>query len=430
MAVRLGLSSKVPDFFRGISLTLVAQVAGAGIGFVAQVVFARLLGVEAFGEFVLIVAWITILSLLGKGGLDGAVSKNVRAELAQTNLALAGAYGRYAIRAGLVLSIGIGALVLITQWLLSGGEVSSVWVVAMMGLPLITLVGIESGTLRGIGQPVWSIAPQTCIRPIVSTAILLVLFLVYQQVSATLAILAFGGGFLAALFCTHTRLKRERFWSEAATLATKQQRDMHYLGVALVGATGAILMMRQADILMLGFFREPAEAGFYAAAVRIVDVVAYPMIAANTLIGPLAAEAFAVGNTARLQERIKVVFRVLVLITFVLSATIFFAGEFLLGVFGREFVIAVPALGILLIGQVVNVVAGPGIEVLSNSGNHHIATVALWVFVALNLVLNALLIPRFGILGAASATALCMAGWNITMALLACSRTGVRTVVS
>ena len=115
--------------------------------------------------------------------------------------------------------------------------------------------------------------------------------------------------------------------------------------------------------------------------------------------------------------------------TIALALGIVLFGKPLLGIFGTEFRPAAGILGILLAGQVVNVLSGPGIEVLSNSGSHRIATVTLWIFALANLILNWVLIPIYGMWGAAFATALSLAAWNISLAVLAARRTGIQTFV-
>jgi O-antigen/teichoic acid export membrane protein len=416
---------KIPKLFQDISSTLVVQVMGAVLVFGVQVLIARLLGADEFGQFVFIVTWMTFISLLGKMGQDGASSKFVREGQSLNNELLASAYAKYSLVHVLQISLTIVGLSLAVFY--CAGRLSSDWIVALLGLPFIVVAGVQSGILRGGGYPVWSVVPQAIIRPVVTGLLLIAAWAIGLDVESTFAVVLFMIGFFVAVSISHRALKVTIGLRSTIELSSKRKRQMRSLGYALIGATGAILIMRQADILMLGVLAGTTEAGIYSAAVRITDIVAFPMIAANTLIGPLVAEFSITKRLLDLQQKISAVFRWLIVITLLVSVFILILGKQILGMFGQEFVAAYYVLGVLLVGQLINVAAGPAIEVLTNSGEHKVATKLLWVFVLVNILLNWILIPQFGMMGAASATAITVSAWNISLAAVAKRRSGVST---
>jgi O-antigen/teichoic acid export membrane protein len=93
------------------------------------------------------------------------------------------------------------------------------------------------------------------------------------------------------------------------------------------------------------------------------------------------------------------------------------AGKPLLAIFGPEFVRAYPALLILLIGGTVNAFTGIVAYLLTLTGRQ---VPALMIFIGalvLSAVLNVLLIPKFGTVGAAISSSAALAGWNLAMLL-------------
>ena len=414
---------------QSVSWTFVAHVAGAALGFGAQVAYARILGPAEFGEFVFVVAWITVVCLLTKGGLDGAVSRFAREAQAQQKPDLVASYIRYSLATGLKLALGMAAIIFAVISLGRLVEDWSIWLIAMLTVPLVTLVGIQTGALRGIGMPVWSVLPQYCARPVASAILLLVWYLFAGRSQADAALTCFAGGFVVALFLSNQVLAQQVGWFRAGPLSLEDRARVRDLGIALIGAAGAILIMRQADVIMLGMLVGTTDAGLYSAALRIVDVAAFPLIAANTVIGPLVSEAFTKGELVSLQRKIAITFRALSIVMIAVCAVIYFAGHWLLAIYGDAFVAATSVLGILLLGQILNTVSGPGIEVLSNSGHHRVVMYTLWTFAILNVLLNFILIPLLGLAGAAIATSLSLAAWNISLAFIALRRTGIRTFV-
>ena len=98
----------------------------------------------------------------------------------------------------------------------------------------------------------------------------------------------------------------------------------------------------------------------------------------------------------------------------------------ILHLFGAEFIAAQGALVALMLGQLVNVGAGSvGYLMLMTTYQKQAAGV-MAVSALANIILNWVGIHWFGILGAAIATALSMALWNIWLYVLVVKKLGVR----
>ena len=93
-----------------------------------------------------------------------------------------------------------------------------------------------------------------------------------------------------------------------------------------------------------------------------------------------------------------------------------FAGGLLIRViFGVEYQPAHVPLSILALGQLVNACFGLVGMLLTMTSHEQATARGLALAAGLNIVLNLLLIPSFGIGGAAAATALSLAAWNLLL---------------
>jgi len=90
-------------------------------------------------------------------------------------------------------------------------------------------------------------------------------------------------------------------------------------------------------------------------------------------------------------------------------------GPILAVVFGGDFRRGHAALAILCTAQLVNVGTGSASLLLNMAGHERVTARSLMWSAAANVILNALLIPAFGIVGAAMATAATMIGWNLAL---------------
>ena len=175
------------------------------------------------------------------------------------------------------------------------------------------------------------------------------------------------------------------------------------------------LLMERSDILMIGFFLGPTEAGTYAPAARVANAIALGLIAVNAWVAPLISSFHAQGRRAELRHMVRRAAQIIFAVTLPVTLVVLVFGREILGLFGPDFSSAYSALAVLASGQLVNALTGPVVFLMTMTGHQNTAAKIL-IFVATgNLVLNASLIPAFGIEGAAVATASSRVAWNLLM---------------
>lgn len=165
------------------------------------------------------------------------------------------------------------------------------------------------------------------------------------------------------------------------------------------------ILMQWLDVLLVGAFLSTRQAGIYAVASRVIQLGFYVVNAVGQAIQPRLAALFLGGDHTRLQQ----VYRRSTMWTVLLVWPVFLAGAItapvLLHPFGLEFVAGATAVAVLAVSGLLSSGVGSVDMVLlmagRSSANLAITAVALFSNVGLNL----LLIPRFGIVGAATAWA-------------------------
>jgi O-antigen/teichoic acid export membrane protein len=147
--------------------------------------------------------------------------------------------------------------------------------------------------------------------------------------------------------------------------------------------------------------------GLYQAASQISIIAPLVLTGFNQIFTPMMADLFHGGESERLSELYRVSTKWAVLMLLPVAATAMLVpGSLLVALFGPGFEHAAWSLRILMTGQLVNAATGAVGILLMMSGNHRIW---MWLGTAalgLNLVLNTLLVPRYGIIGAAWATSI------------------------
>jgi O-antigen/teichoic acid export membrane protein len=189
---------------------------------------------------------------------------------------------------------------------------------------------------------------------------------------------------------------------------------------------GISILNQRVDILMLGALTSASDVGIYNMAAQGAILVSFPLMACNAVLGPNIARLHTQNDHSRMQ-------RLFTLSTLVISVAAAVAalvlvvggGWFLANLFGEAFVDAYPALVILSIGQLFNAWVGSVGLFLSMTGNEKDTLKGLVSSAILSVVLNAILIPPFGIVGAAISMTLGSVTWNVILAILLYRRLGI-----
>jgi O-antigen/teichoic acid export membrane protein len=191
--------------------------------------------------------------------------------------------------------------------------------------------------------------------------------------------------------------------------ASYRFREWLKLGFVIGFSNLAILLFNRVDVLMVGSLAGSVDTAVYGAASNIARLGLVFLGAISMVVGPMLADGYAAGDRSRVVSLLKLAALTsgtLGLLVFLLIA---WKGEYLLLLFGSEYVHAKTLLLVLLAGQVVQAATGPvGMALTFAERARLVAAVSLVALVG-NIALNALLIPAYGAMGAAIATALMIA---------------------
>ena len=414
---------------RGSLVSFFIQGTGAGLIFFSEILLARVLGVTQYGLFATVMAWSQVLVLVALVGNNHLLLRFVPTYLGRGEWSLLRGIQRYSSRISMFVALGVlstAALLLASMSVQFSSEVRSAFLIGLAALPFAALSLQRQAFLRGLHRVAAALAPELILRPLLLMALVVALaFLAHAEMSAAAA-LALNGVAVFAAFAVG-RLLQQRAMPTAARQAAPEERHAERIriGVPLFLITGIQLLIVRLDIILLGAMAGHEAAGYYAPASRVADLVVFALASANVIVGPLVAGLYARNDVAGLQKVLATLAKGVLLFTIPLVFFITFFGLEILGLFGDEYRAAYVPLLILTCGQVVNAVSGPVDFVMAMTGQQVRMLQILALSAVLNVALNLLLIPPFGLVGAAIATASTTVFWNLLMRRAVMQRLGV-----
>ena len=163
-------------------------------------------------------------------------------------------------------------------------------------------------------------------------------------------------------------------------------------------------LMQSTDVLFISAYDTFESVAYYSIAVKLATVTALALISVNIVIAPKIASIYNDKNFSQLKLILKKATRINVVISLPIIILLFFFSEYVLSTFGSNYTLAKNALWILLFAQFFNSITGPSALYLNMTGRQKKLNVILLISLVINIVLNILLVPAFGMLGAATAT--------------------------
>jgi O-antigen/teichoic acid export membrane protein len=183
-------------------------------------------------------------------------------------------------------------------------------------------------------------------------------------------------------------------------------------------ATLFTVLLGQTDVLLMSALRGSLDAGLYSAAARTGALVGLALVAGNAVVAPMIASCHSQGDVVGLRRVVRTGTRMALAGSLTLAAALVVFGREVLAFFGPEYAGSYAALLVLCAGQVISAGIGPVGYLLSLTGHERTAARVYGVCAVVNVAASAILIPRWGLTGAAVATAGSMVMWNVWLRVL------------
>jgi len=423
LALLLGSAESLRGrLIRGGIGSLGVKLVGTLLGLVTSVLLARSLGPDGYGVYAYIFAMISLLAIPSQVGLPSLLVRETAKAHAQGKWGLMRGLWRWSSTVTGVMALVLALLALTIGWFyqekFSQTQIATfAWGLALV--PLVALGNLRGGALRGLRKVVAGQLPEVVLRPGLFVLSLLAVMLLLPEGTLTastamaLHVMAAALAFLAGAML----LWRARPPQLAAhPLPVYRAREWFGSALPLAFVSGMMLINQQTDILLLGLFRSAEEVGVYRVAVSVATVVAFGLQAITMVVSPHFARLYAQGDLKQLQRVVTQSARLILLLALPVVFLVIVLGERLLSeVFGADYASAYLPLVILALGQLVNSAAGSVAALLNMTGHERDTARGVAIAAGLNMLINVLLIPSFGTLGAAAGTAFSMTVWNVVL---------------
>ena len=380
--------------------------------YIYRVLIARYFGPDSYGVFSLALIVLGIFISLSSVGLPGGISRFVPYYLGEKQYGKVSYLLKFSGFVMVLISLFLGIVMFLTSDLIALNffEDSNLVIplkIFSLLVPLSVIGNLFLDIIKSHEKPGWYSFLSNILSNFSKVAALL--FLILIGVSVNSIYLSYAFSIIAVLIVSLLFLRKIFGTRKTKDISAKEKR---YIRREILSYSWPLIVLglitklyAWTDSLTIGYFLNATEVGYYNAALPIALLLSIAPEIFMVLFVPIINRSFSKKNNVSTSELSKQVSKWIFIINIPLFfILIIFPGVLLNLLFGPEYLVAENALRILSLGSFLSSFLYISEKLILMKGKSKVILINVVITLAINLVLNILLVPKYGIAGAAAST--------------------------
>ena len=414
---------------KGAVGSLGVKIISSALAFAMSIIFARFLGTSGLGTYSYATSWATLLGIPAALGLNLLMVREIAVYRNKGQYSLMKGMLRWSNLIVLFVSIAIALIAVIVSWNLKQESDMTVILavgLAMIAVPIVSLTSLKLGAMKGLQKVVLGQIPDSVFSPIIIIFLTITAYFLLNDRFNVFWVL--GIKIIASIiaFAIGTKWLLESLPAEVSQV-TPRYESKKWIANALpfmfLGTSQ--LLNSRIDILMLGSIEGVKAVGIYTVILGITKMTVFIHQATNNVLAPAIATLYSEGKIKQLESMVRKSMLSVFMVSLVIGGILMLLGNQVLSIFGEEFLPGRTAMNILVVGSIFTSFTGAVGLLLNMTGHQNDTAIAVGSTAILNVILNALLIPRWGMNGAATATTISLILINVMKAISVKKKLGI-----
>ncbi len=412
------LNRSLTSVAKGAGIIFSGMMAGNILGMVNQIVLGRFLGPDMYGLFNLALSVVMIASTLAVFGFFGSLSRfipfNIKQDKREKIRSVIDFSMFFVLSNGIVFAVALYLLAgQIAVGIFNEPELEGPLKLFAVGIPILAIQQVLRGIVRGFKEAKLDALIFNVGDRIIKVGFFFVSLLFIYRLYGAIASYVVGAlvTSVIAIWLITQRIFREYRTTGKAPVA-KEILSFSW-PLALTGFS--FLFVTKTDKILLGIYLTKHEVGIFSPALVIAGMLIFVATAFKYIFLPTVSEYFSRNDIGALERLFKSTSKWIFLVVLPLFMLILiFPKEIITLLYGSKYVEGYLALVILSCGIAMNDFAGTAGNILVGGGHTKLNLMCEIIAAVTNIVLAVILIPRYGITGAAAATGISYMTRNIS----------------
>ncbi len=420
-----GYDARVERVARGVGAGSAGQGVGRLLGYATHASVAWMYGPAQLGFYALSITVVQVASILSQLGMDNGVVRYVAHHGAGGDTARVRGTILQSLVVTLALSLALSVLLFagagdLAESVFDKPFLATTFRAFVVGLPFLTFMSMALWATQGFGTLKYAAFVGQAARPLANLVLLVFFYLLGVQVLGAVAAYVISMALGAALALASLK---KVFPDLLAGKAEYEGRKLSDASAPMIVANVTQYSNLWTAVVVLGVFEPVPTVGVYSAAARTAALSSLVLISFAGVFSPLAAGLYRqdrIGELGRLYADVSRWAFTGALAFFLVTALL---SRDVMLFFGKEFAHGWPVV-VISAAQLFNSSVGPTARLLAMTGHQKAVMVSTAGSTVAAVALNLLLVPHYGVGGAAAATAAALVLANGSSLLFVRSRLG------
>lgn len=434
--MKITKDSLIQQILKNSSGTFLLRMIAIGTAFPLQIMITRALGEIHFGEYIYTRAWILTFAVFAQLGLPLSAVRFVSEYRGNEDWGLIRGFVKRGTEMLILASTVFILVCLGVVWFALlpysyiGKHQAQLFAWALLILPVTTLQNFYFNVLRGSNLVLTAIAISTFSPVMIALSIWVLDSVGVVNATGQTALITYASitAISVVIQLYILRLNVPQIFQKDLS-SSHQGQKWFGMSFAVFSTSSIQTLIRRLDILIIGTFLGTTMAGLFAVAKELVRLSSFGLQVTNSASAHFFSQLYTQNRLDELRQAVAATALLTFITSFPIVFVLAFYPEWMLSLFGKEFVTVSSVLLVLLLGEIANSVTGPNGVVLNMTGHHrkvlHVAIITLIV----DVVLMWLLAVYFGVIGAAMATAVTIIVRNIGLTWLTWKEIRINTTI-
>ncbi|ODR80566.1 hypothetical protein BG842_03840 [Haladaptatus sp. W1] len=407
----------VSKLFTSGSILFVGLACDYGLLFGNKILMARTLSNEGYGAIAFGYSFFAIVSTLSLLGLNSGIARYLpryESETQQKDIFISAVQ----IVMPVAVLTGLGIFIFANQIAVAVFDrpaAAGVIGIFALAIPFEVLLKISMSVFQGTKNYTFkAIVDNIGLSLIRVFFVVCALWLGYTEYGASVAyLLSYILTALAGVYLLYSKTNFTR-WDRY----TPRRKELFLFSFPLMLSSVITIVLSNMDTMLIGYYIGLETVGTYNVVYSLTFLLTVVLTAFRFIVVPELSEHHSNGDITKMRSTYKKITLWIMLVTFPPFFVLIASPELAISLtFGGKYASGSAALVVLSFGFFIHAILGPNAATLTSLGNTKTILFDNVVAVAINLVLNVLLIPRYGMLGAAVATTVSYICLNIAYAV-------------
>jgi O-antigen/teichoic acid export membrane protein len=391
---------------RGTGIIFFGTIVSLFLGFLSRAIIARYFLTSEYGIYALSLTILNIAVAIATIGIPAGLPREIAYYLQKDKRKV-----EYIVSSAFLL-VSFSSIFLFSLLFFNAEEISILFGekeleyslrIMAVALPFLSMSGVAISVSRGYGRVKEQFYFQNLLNPVLYlVAIICLVVLTHDFIAIFYAYVL--AGIVTSIILLMYSVKSDLI--KIAKVDFRIAKRLLFFSFPLFISSILAFLITWADTLMLGYFKDAEMVGLYNSAVPLAQLIPLFLNSAGYIYMPIASSLYAGEKLSEMKRTYQILTKWIFLFTLPIFSIMFLFPEAVINFFfGEKYIWAGTALRILSLGFMFHTFLGLNGLSLIVIGESNFILVSNVVVTIINIVLNIVLIPIYGMEGASVATA-------------------------